>query len=278
MSRAISNNNPILVGVVAYDPRVVTIWEIIKGYFQDRDCPMDYVFYSNYELQVKALLAGSIDVAWNSPLAWLDSQRQSGGTCRAIAMRDTDRNRVSHLIARADSSIGSIADLRHRTVAVGAKDSPQATLIPVGLLQRNGLESGKDFELLRFDILVGKHGDHIGGESSAFQALASGDADACAMLDLNWKLWTSDGTVDPTRYRVVATTDPFDHCVFTVSSTVTEERIDPWLTTLFTMSYDNPDHREMMDMEGLKEWLPGRTSGFGALTDAVERQSFFEGI
>ena len=41
------------------------------------------------------------------------------------------------------------------------------------------------------------------------------------------------------------------------------------------MSYDNPLHREMMDMEGLKAWLPGRTSGYRDLTAAVEEQHFF---
>ncbi len=97
------------------------------------------------------------------------------------------------------------------------------------------------------------------------------------MLDLNWQLWSSDGTIDPTRYQVIASTDRFDHCVFTVPESLPGERIGPWLETLFTMSYANPEHREMMDMEGLKEWLPGRISGFQALTEAVERQGFFEG-
>ena len=41
------------------------------------------------------------------------------------------------------------------------------------------------------------------------------------------------------------------------------------------MSYDNPAHREMMDLEGLKQWLPGRTTGFGPLTEAVARQRYF---
>ena len=35
------------------------------------------------------------------------------------------------------------------------------------------------------------------------------------------------------------------------------------------MRYDNPAHREMMDLEGLKAWLPGRTTGYAALADAV---------
>lgn len=267
---------PILVGAVVYDPKVVVIWDIIKEFFNQSGSPMDYVFFSNYELQVKALLDGTLDIAWNSPLAWLDAQRRSGGNCRAIAMRDTDRDRVSHILVRADSPCQSVTDLKGHTIAVGAKDSPQATLIPLGLLQRNGLEPGQEVQVKRFDVLVGKHGDHIGGEKDAFQSLASGEADACAMLDLNWQAWTADGTVDSTRYRILATTDRFDHCVFTVKQALPQERLRPWLDTLYTMSYDNPDHKEMMDMEGLKAWLPGRTSGFAALSEAVERQKFFE--
>jgi hypothetical protein len=42
------------------------------------------------------------------------------------------------------------------------------------------------------------------------------------------------------------------------------------------MSYDNPAHREMMDLEGLKVWLPGRTTGYAALAEAAVQQRFFE--
>src|SRR4029453_14090134 len=96
--------SPIRVGAVIYDPKVVVIWDIIKEFFQTQGCPMDYVFYSNYGLLVEALLTGHIHIAWNSPLAWLDAERQSGQICRAVAMRDTDQDRVTHLLVRADSS------------------------------------------------------------------------------------------------------------------------------------------------------------------------------
>ena len=42
------------------------------------------------------------------------------------------------------------------------------------------------------------------------------------------------------------------------------------------MRYEDPKHREMMDLEGLKAWLPGRTSGFGPLGAAVTAERFFE--
>ena len=54
---------------VAYDPKVVTIWDGFQQYFDRRGLSFDYVLYTNYERQVEALFAGHIDVAWNSPLA-----------------------------------------------------------------------------------------------------------------------------------------------------------------------------------------------------------------
>ncbi len=74
---------------------------------------------------------------------------------------------------------------------------------------------------------------------------------------------------------VLATTPPFDHCNFTVREDFPADEEKRWLDVLFRMSYSNPSHREMMDMEGLKEWLPGRLSGYALLDEAVKAQGFF---
>ena len=267
---------PVTVGAVLYDPKVSIIWDIIRNFFEANGCPTDVKLYKDYDLQNAALLSGDIEVAWNSPLAWIDVERRSGDTCRAIAMRDTDRDRVSHLIAAKSSSIAGPADLRGKTVAFGAKDSPQARLIPQGLLLRQGLVPDKDYTARRFDLLVGLHGDHIGGEKEALLCLKRGEADACALIDLNWQAWSKDGTIDPANYHVIATTDRYDHCVFAVRSDFPPDVEQRWLDVLYSMSYENPKHREMMDMEGLKKWEPGRTSGFAALTEATEKLGFFD--
>ena len=259
-----------------YDPKVSVIWEIIRNFFESQRSPIDVSFYSTYSLQVSALIDDTIDIAWNSPLAWLDAQRRSANQCRAIAMRDTDRDRMSYLVARTDGPVRSVTDLRGRTLATGASDSPQATLIPLGLLRQEGVNPDNDLTVLRFDVLVGKHGDHVGGEMEAFRSLERDESAACAMLDLNWNTWTRDGTIDPLRFRIVAHTSQFDHCVFTVRQDLDPAAERRWLDALFAMRYDVPEHREMMDLEGLKAWLPGRTSGFGALTAAVRAEHYFD--
>ena len=191
-------------------------------------------------------------------------------------MRDTDRDRVTHLLARADGPVRAAADLRGRTLAVGASDSPQATLLPIHHLRGIGIVAGRDMAVLGHDVLVGKHGDHVGGERDALEALLNGRADAAAVLDLNWQLWSSDGTVDPSRIRPLETTGPFDHCNFTATNRLDSAIAEQWTRVLLSMDYANPVHREMMDLEGLKQWLPGRTSGYAALEAAVEEQVFFE--
>jgi phosphonate transport system substrate-binding protein len=88
----------LVLGAVAYDAKVVTIWDGFKRWFAQRGLAFDYVLYTNYERQVEAHLRGEVDVAWNSPLAWLESRaprRAPRPHARAIAMRDTDQDLTS---------------------------------------------------------------------------------------------------------------------------------------------------------------------------------------
>ena len=63
----------------------------MRTYFRDEArVPVEVVLYLSYEAQVAALLAGRIDIAWNTNLAYLQSEHFSQGKCRPLAMRDTD--------------------------------------------------------------------------------------------------------------------------------------------------------------------------------------------
>ncbi len=81
---------------------------------------------------------------------------------------------TSAIVVRADGAIRTLQDLAGKPVAVGAADSPQATLIPLLLLAEAGLRAGRDFEVRYHDVLVGKHGDHIGGERDAVTGARGG--------------------------------------------------------------------------------------------------------
>lgn len=250
----------LVLGAVAYDAKVVPIWEGFRAYFEARGLPFDFVLYSNYERQVEAHLRGELDVAWNSPLAWIETDRAAPGKARAIAMRDTDRDLTSVVIARP--GITSLEQLRGKRVGVGAADSPQATLIPLLAFAEAGIE----VEAVRHDVLLGKHGDHIGGERDAVKALVAGTVDAACVIDGNRLAFAREGLL-PAGYTVIHQTPPYDHCNFTVLGEVPAR----FAELLVAMSYEDPVVRPLLDMEGLKAWLPGRTTGYAQLERAVDR-------
>ncbi len=269
----------LLLGAVAYDPKVVTIWEGFKAYFARQGLMMDYVLYSNYERQVDALMSGHIHVAWNSPLAWVRARRLAharGEAVEAIAMRDSDRDLTSVVVVQEDSPIKTIADLRGRVVAVGAVDSPQATLLPLAHLHTQGLNPATDMVVQYHNVLVGKHGDHIGGERNAAHDLITGEADAACMLEHSYHLFISDGTFPAGATGVLTRTTPFDHCNFTVTSAVPRALLERLHALLVGMSYDDPAVRPLCDLEGLKAWYTGRLEGYQALESAVDDARFYD--
>jgi ABC-type phosphate/phosphonate transport system substrate-binding protein len=156
-------------------------------------------------------------------------------------------------------------------VAVGAKDSPQATLIPLAHLAGAGLKPGADFEVLPFDKLLGKHGDHIGGERDAARALMRGEADAACMIDANHLAFIREGTLTSIGTRILSRTPAYDHCNFTVLDDAPSELVARFRELMLAMSYADAEVRPLLDLEGLKQWLPGRTEGYRLLAAAVER-------
>ncbi len=263
----------IILGAVAYDPKVVTIWEGFRVWFAEQGLDFDYVLFSNYERQVRAHFDGVVNVAWNSPLAWLEAERVAaklGRKATAVAMRDTDCDLTSVIVARADSPIASIEDLRGKTLAVGASDSPQATLIPLGWLAQHGLEPGRDVEIVRHEIAVGMHGDHVGGERHAARDLVEGRVDAAAMIDGNHLAFGADGTLPSGSTRIVTQTPVYDHCNFTVLDGADPALIDRFVGMLLAQSFEDPVVRPLLEMEGLKQWKPGRVHGDELLDKAVD--------
>lgn len=272
-------NDTIVLGAVAYDSKVVTIWDGFKRYFASRGLSLDYVLYSNYERQVEALLSGQIDVAWNSPLAWIRAQRLAkarGLEVSPFCMRDTDRDNRSVIAVRADAGISTIADLRGKTVAVGAIDSPQATLIPLDHLRREGLTPDKDFAVQHHEVLGGLHGDHVGGERDAATSLMARTADAACLLEWNYRSFIGDGLIPPLKTVVLARTDPYDHCNMTAGPAAPQSAVDRFRDALLAMNPADREVKRLFELEGLTMWCDVRLDAYAALESAVDALGFYD--
>ena len=259
---------PILLGAVAYDPKVVTIWEGIRDYFNREGAPLDFALFSNYERQVEELLAGHIDIAWNTPLAHVRVKQRTNGRSLSLGMRDSDRDFHAKIIVRRDAGIDTLSDLHGKRLAVGTRDSTQARILPLYFLQQEGVDVSR-MTVIGFESDPGKHGDTGNSELDVLRALREGRADAGAVGDLIWVNEQAAGHVDASRLRVLYTTPGFDHCMFDALPSLSAAKREAFQRVLFAMKWENPDHRRLLELEGLREWMPPREEGYRSLEMAL---------
>ncbi len=276
-------NQTIWVGAVAYDPKVVTIWEGMRRYFQEEaHLPVEVVLFQSYDAQVSALLSSPhdsqprIDIAWNTNLAYLQADEWSGRRCRPVAMRDTDLGWTTKIVAVSKGPVAALADLRGRTLALGSRDSGHAAILPVYFLKQQGFLEGQDYRTLRFDSDVGKHGDTGASEVEVVRAVLDGRADAGAIGSPFWKAVQSQGLIPQGALYEVWTSPPFHHCMFTARPDLDPALERRFAEALSAMSYDNPAHRAVLDAEGLERWVQPHLDGYDALREAGMQQGFFQ--
>ena len=271
----------IWVGAVAYDAKVVGIWEGMRRYFhEEAHLPVEVVLFQSYEAQVAALLAlpgeplPRIDIGWNTNLAFIQADAWSEQRCRPIAMRDSDVGWTTKIVAVTGGPVARLADLKERTLALGSRDSGHAAILPVYFLQREGLVEQKDYRTLRFNSDVGKHGDTGTSESDVVRAVLDGRADAGAIGSPFWNAVRSARLVPEGALTVIWTSQPYNHCMFTARSDLDPALELRFANALFAMSYDNPTHRPVLEAEGLRQWIAPQLEAYGELREASRQQGF----
>ncbi|HZJ51531.1 MAG TPA: hypothetical protein VFF07_12000 [Actinomycetota bacterium] len=61
-----------------------------------------------------------------------------------------------------------------------------------------------------------------------------------------------------------------------MTSASPQKLVDRFKQLLLGMSYEDPEARPLLDLEGLRRWVPGRTEGYWQLEAAVEATGFYD--
>src|SRR5262249_52152824 len=101
-------SDAILLGMVAYDAKVLALWEGMRDHFRAQGVALDFAMYSGYERLVEALVGGHLDVAYDDPLAHVRVKRRTEGRSVTLAMRDIDRDFTTKILVRRDAGIRSL--------------------------------------------------------------------------------------------------------------------------------------------------------------------------
>jgi ABC-type phosphate/phosphonate transport system substrate-binding protein len=269
----------IMLGAVAYDAKVVPIWDIIRDYSNEYGVRLDYVLFSNYEAQIEALQKGMIDVAWNTNVAWVRTSHATQNKAKALVMRDTDIDFRSIFIANSSKNIHSIEDLKGKKFGLGSSDSAQASIIPYAFLQKEGLNPQTDLELVRFNSDLGKHGDTGRSEFDVLNAIMSGEIDAGAIGSTTWIRIIEEGLFPEGEIEAFYKTDGYCHCNFTVMPDADEEMCEVFTNMILSQDPREPIIKKMMIMEGLNKWVKVTSEelkGYDFLYKAMQEQELLE--
>jgi ABC-type phosphate/phosphonate transport system substrate-binding protein len=267
------SGDTVLVGAVAYHPRIVTIWERFREYFGAAGIPTDYLLYSNYERLVEALLAGQVDIAWNTNTAYVAAEEAIGGGSQVLGMRDVDRDFRTVIVTPRGEGFDAAVALAGRRLALGSRDSGHAAILPLHYLARDGL-SPDEVELIRFDTDLGKHGDTGDSELRVVESVARGEADAGALGDATWVALRADGHPTVGGLEVAWRSPAYYHCNFTALPSFDRDRAATWSRTLLAMDYDEPTLRPAMELEGVRKWFAGDKTLYADLVTAMREQGY----
>lgn len=276
----------ILLGAVAYDPKVVGIWDIIRDYSNEYGCKLDYVLFSNYERQVDSLLKGHIDIAWNTNVAWIRTLYATDNKAKAIAMRDTDLTWSTKFVVKKDSKIKNLEDLKGKKLGVGSADSSQANIMAIYYLNKNGLKikesdinnseiDKESVNIIRYNSDLGKHGDTGRSEWDVLEGLKNGSLDAGTIGSKTWIRILEEGLYPDGELISFYTSPDFCHCNFTVMPNIDSEISDNFVKMLMSQKKENPIIKKMMAMEGLNEWIIAgekELKGYDTLYEAMREQ------
>ena len=129
----------------------------------------------------------------------------------------------------------------------------------------------------RFDVMVGKHGDHVGGERDAVQALVAGEVDAACVIDGNQLVFAKEGTIAAGAVRVL---DPHRALRPLHDDRARRRRptptVDRFVELLLSMSFDDPGRAAAARARrAAASGGPAAPTGYDQLEAAVDRLGFY---
>jgi ABC-type phosphate/phosphonate transport system substrate-binding protein len=140
------------------------------------------------------------------------------------------------------------------------------------------MHEGRDYQTLRFNSDLGKHGDTGTSEVEVVRAVLDGRADAGAIGSPFWITVQKDRLVPEGGLSEIWSSPAYNHCMFTARPDLDHEQETRFVEALLAMSYDNPAHRPILEAEGLERWLTPRLDGYGALREAAAQQGFLKQV
>ena len=220
---------------------------------------VEFTPVSDYPAAVESLVNKKVDLVWFGGFTHVQANLRSGGKIVPLAQREEDAKFQSVFIAKTDSGIKSLADMKGKQVSFGSQSSTSGHLMPRSFLLQANINPEKDFRRIAYS----------GAHYATIASVISGKVDAAALDITVWKKFVSENRVDTKAVDVFFTTAPYFNYNWSVHADMPVAMQEKVKAALLGLNPANVEQAEILRLNRATRYVPTSPDNYKGLESAA---------
>jgi phosphonate transport system substrate-binding protein len=220
---------------------------------------VEFTPVSDYPAAVEALVNKKVDLVWFGGFTHVQANLRSGGKVVPLAQREEDTRFQSVFIAKTDSGIKTLADMKGKQVSFGSQSSTSGHLMPRSFLLEAKIDPEKDFKRIAYS----------GAHDATIASVVSGKVDAAALDITVWRKFVTENKVDTKAVDVFYTTPGYFNYNWSVHADMPADLQAKIKAALLALDPAKPDQAEILKLNRATRYIATQPSNYKGLEAAA---------
>jgi len=220
---------------------------------------VEFTPVSDYPAAVEAMVNKKVDLVWFGGFTFVQASLRSGGKVVPLAQREEDTKFQSVFIAKTDSGIKSLADMKGKQVSFGSQSSTSGHLMPRSFLLQANINPETDFRRIAYS----------GAHDATIASVVSGKVDAAALDITVWKKFVSENKVDTKAVDVFFTTPGYFNYNWSVHADMPVAMQQKVKAALLGLNPANPEQSEILKLNRATRYVETKPENYKGLEAAA---------
>lgn len=221
---------------------------------------VEFTPVTDYPAAVEALVTKKVDLVWFGGFTHVQAQLRSGGKIVPLAQREEDSKFQSVFIAKTDSGIKTLADMKGKDVSFGSQSSTSGHLMPRSFLLDAKIDPEKDFKRVAYS----------GAHDATIASVVSGKVAAAALDITVWRKFVSENKVDTKDVNVFFTTAPYYNYNWSMHVDSPAELRKKVMDALLAIDDKTPEGKEILQLHRATKYIPTKPENYKGLEAAAK--------
>lgn len=220
---------------------------------------VEFTPVSDYPAAVEALVNKKVDLVWFGGFTHVQANLRSGGKIIPLAQREEDTRFQSVFIAKTDSGIKTLADMKGKQVSFGSQSSTSGHLMPRSFLLQANINPEKDFARIAYS----------GAHDATIASVVSGKVDAAALDITVWRKFVGENKVDTKAVDVFYTTPGYFNYNWSVHADMPAALREKVKAALIGLNPAVPEQAEILKLNRATRYIETRPENYKGLETAA---------